>query len=269
VPTYLLTVEVMEHDASVEALRALNHAHELGTHLHAAFIEPQKKHQVYDGIDSPDMQCHLPAEIEYGKLASLTQLFKQRFGYAPTSFRAGRFGAGKNTVPSLQRLGYLVDTSVTPHVLWRHELGDVDYRKALEQPYFPSVDSLLKPTTGEGVTVLEVPVTTRPRFMRFPRWFRPWLSGVDGMKDVARYQLKRHAGERYIVLNMMFHSMEVIERASPYPQSGDDVKRYLSDLQEALAWCRDEGFEFCGLSDLHGVFASRRSRTLEREVTHG
>ena len=40
VPTYLLTVEVMEDAASVQALRALAGDHELGTHLHSAFIEP-------------------------------------------------------------------------------------------------------------------------------------------------------------------------------------------------------------------------------------
>ena len=46
---------------------------------------------------------------------------------------------------------------------------------------------------------------------------------------------------------MMFHSMEVIERASPYPQSAADVRRYVDDMRAALAWCRDEGARFVPL----------------------
>jgi hypothetical protein len=254
VPTYLLTVEVMEDEASVHALKRIDHAHELGTHLHAAFVEPGRKHAAYDGVDSPDMQRHLPAELEAAKLATLTGLFERRFGRKPTSFRAGRFGAGENTLPALQRLGYLVDTSVTPHARWPHEEGDVDYRRAPEQPYFPGAGSLTTRAKRERLRVLEVPVTTRPRWLRFPRWFRPWLSDVAGMKRVARYQLERHAGARVLVLNMMFHSMEVIEGATPYPQSFADVQRYLEQLAGALDWCRREGFQFRPLSQLHAEF---------------
>ena len=59
VPTYLLTVEVMEDEASVEALKNLKGEYEYGTHLHAAFIEPEKKFYDYAGIDSPDFQLSL------------------------------------------------------------------------------------------------------------------------------------------------------------------------------------------------------------------
>ena len=119
VPTYLLTVEVMEDDASVAALRALAGPHELGTHLHAAFVEPEKRFHDYAGVDSPDFQCSSPPAVEHAKLANLTALFEARFGYRPKSFRAGRYGAGAATIDSLERLGYACDTSVVPYKLWR------------------------------------------------------------------------------------------------------------------------------------------------------
>ena len=43
IPTYLLTVEVMEQGECVRTLQSLQGSHELGRHLHSAFIEPEKK----------------------------------------------------------------------------------------------------------------------------------------------------------------------------------------------------------------------------------
>ena len=98
IPTYLLTVEVMENNGCVEVLRSISGRHELATHLHSAFIEPEKKYHDYAGVDSPDCQCHCPPEVESKKLENLTNLFIQRFHKRPVSFRAGRFGPRPNTL---------------------------------------------------------------------------------------------------------------------------------------------------------------------------
>lgn len=255
-PTYLLTVEVLEDQASVDALTGLNGDFEYGTHLHGAFIEPEKQYVDYAGIDSPDFQCNYPEDIEYGKLKNLTELFEQKIGYSPTSFRAGRFGAGANTIKSLKRLGYKVDTSVTPHILWSEPKGSVDFRKAPLQPYWPQKTDLCNTTDNyDDDDVLEVPVTVKNRLFRSqPKWFRPWLSDVENMKTVFNFHLKKFSSEKNVSINMMFHSMEVIEQASPYPQNASDVKRYLDDVHEILTWCGNEGVQFVGLSELHNHF---------------
>jgi hypothetical protein len=236
----------MEDDESVDALRTLKGQYELGTHLHSAFIEPEKKFQNYARIDSPDFQCHCPPDIEYRKLENLTKLFENRFGHLPKSFRAGRYGAGARTVDALERLGYAIDTSVTPYIRWPHPDGAVDYRRVPEQPYYPAAGSLIQAGDYRNGRLLEIPVSMRPRWVRGPRWLRPWFSGVSTMKDVIRYQLRRHRDQPTVVLNMMFHSMEVIPKASPYPQSAEDVKRFLGDLAEVLQWSANEGFQFSG-----------------------
>jgi hypothetical protein len=254
VPTYLLTVEVMENPDCVQTLRSLGGAYELGTHLHSAFIEPEKKHFDYAGVDSPDFQCHCSPETEFRKLENLTNLFVDCFGRRPESFRAGRYGAGANTIDVLARLGYVLDTSVTPYIRWKHPEGDVDYRNAPEQPYYPEPGALARPAAGDGGTVLEIPVTMRPRLIRGPRWLRPWFTSVEDMKKIVRYQLHRHQDRSSIVLNMMFHSMEVIPKASPYPQTESDVQRFLADLAAVLDWCRAEGVTFCGAADFARAF---------------
>lgn len=255
VPTYLLTVEVMEDQDSVEALKSLKGQYEYGTHLHAAFIEPEKKFFDYAGVDSPDFQCSYPPDIEFQKLENLSKLFESRFGYRPTSFRAGRYGANADSLNNLQRLGYKVDTSVTPHIRWSEPNAVVDFRRAPEQPFFPAANEIVVKGSADNNRILEAPVTVKPRLLRRnPVWFRPWFASVEQMKEIVRYQLKRHPENKVININMMFHSMEVIEKASPYPQSRADVDRFIDDMTKALDWCRLEGAEFCGMSDLYEPF---------------
>ena len=255
IPTYLLTVEVMEDRQSVQVIRNLKGSYELGTHLHAAFIEPQKKFHDYAGVDSPDFQCSYAPDIEFEKLRNLTELFQKSFGYAPLSFRAGRYGANQHSIEALERLGYLVDTSVTPHLRWTEPNGVVDFRKAPEQPYFPSFESLVHPLLrSEKRRILEVPVTVKPKWFRGPSWFRPWFSSVDQMKDIVHYHLKKYAAHEVVVLNMMFHSMEVIPKASPYPQNESESARFVNDMVNVLNWCKEEGVQFVPLKALATIF---------------
>jgi len=255
VPTYLLTVEVLEDAKSVEALTNLQGNFELGTHLHPAFIEPHKKFHDYAGVDSPDFQCGYAEDIEYQKLANLSNLFEDRFGYRPTSFRAGRYGANATSLNNLQKLGYKVDSSVTPHMRWTSPNAVVDFRQAPDQPYFPAENEIVLPGKYANDRILEAPVTIMPRrFRRTPIWFRPWFASVEQMKQIFRYHLHKHADQEVVNINMMFHSMEVIEKASPYPQTAAEVQRFLDDMLTGLDWCKSEGVEFCGLSELYDKF---------------
>lgn len=254
IPTYLLTVEVLENARCVDALNNLGGTFEYGTHLHAAFIEPEKKFHDYAGVDSPDFQCAYAPDIEFQKLENLTNLFEQELGYRPTSFRAGRYGASANSIDSLQRLGYKVDTSVTPHIRWSEPNAVVDFRKAPEQPYFPAQGEIAIPGEHTASRILEVPVTVKPRLFRDPRWFRPWFATVEQMKEIFRYHLRKHNTQRVLSINMMFHSMEIIEKASPYPQTADEVQRFLDDMQAALQWCAEEGACFASLSSLYDLY---------------
>lgn len=254
IPTYLLTVEVMEDEQSVEALRGLQGEYEYGTHLHAAFIEPEKKFYDYAGIDSPDFQCNYAPEIEFEKLKNLSELFESRFGYRPVSFRAGRYGAGPSTISSLEKLGYTLDTSVTPHMRWSEPKGDIDFRGAPEQPYFPAHNSITTPLDNGTRGILEVPVTVKRRLLRSPRWFRPWMSSTQDMQNIVEYHLRKYADQRIVVLNMMFHSMEVIPMASPYPQTESEVDRFITDMTSCLDWCKQRGIEFSSARNLADMY---------------
>ncbi|VAW92015.1 hypothetical protein MNBD_GAMMA22-2537 [hydrothermal vent metagenome] len=254
IPTYLLTVEVMEDNDCIAALKSLKGNYEYGTHLHAAFIEPEKKFYDYAGVDSPDFQCQYSKDVEFKKLENLTNLFIEKFGYAPSSFRAGRYGAGINTFELLEKLGYKVDTSVTPHMSWVEPKAKVNYQYAPEQPYFPKLGSLINVDNRHNKTILEIPITVKRQWLRQPAWFRPWFSSVEKMKEIVQYHLEHYSGNEILELNMMFHSMEVIPKASPYPQSGCDVQRFIDDMCEVLSWCKGEGIEFCKTKDFYNKY---------------
>ncbi len=92
IPTPFFTVEIMENDDCIGVLRAIGDWHELGTHSHPAFIEPDKKHHDYAGLYSLDSQCHCTPEVKFKKLENLKNIFIQRFHKRPLSFCADHTG---------------------------------------------------------------------------------------------------------------------------------------------------------------------------------
>ncbi|MDB5047010.1 MAG: deacetylase [Fibrobacteres bacterium] len=264
VPTYLLTNEVLRHEGCVQTLSRLPGRFELGTHLHADYVEPQSRITEYPGAYPDDFQIDYPPEVEYGKLATLTGNFEKAFGRSPKVFRAGRFAANGHTIQSLERLGYVVDTSVSPHMQWPNREGkQVDYRAAPTQPYRVAPGEILRKGSGK---ILEVPITVRRIFSlrssvrrlrpsRPIRWLRPFWSSTEMMKKIVDNPAPEDGRSGPRILNMMFHSMEVIPDANPYTHSPEDVRRFLDSLGEILRHCRDRGVKFTSLEGVAGLYA--------------
>lgn len=277
-PTYLLSSEVIENKDGVSTLKSIDNC-ELGTHLHGDLVEPQRKVYKLGNTSTYEMQNSYPNEIEYQKLKNLTDLFVNKFGYGPTSFRAGRFAAGTNTIKSLEKLGYLVDSSVTSCVDWDYPEGRADFLHASSQPYFPSRDNILKAGNSK---VLEAPVSiVCSRFRRyfhysgnmvifrrlnmiidkiFPAcWLRPSVQSSKEMIYVIKKLIKQYQGRDFIVLNMMFHSMEVIPNASPYTKTEKECEVLLKRIEEVLEYSVKNEFRFVTLSELYPYFRKREN----------
>lgn len=270
VPTYLLSNEVMEDTASVEILKALDGEFELGTHLHGDYVPPGQIFSRYDGTLTSAYQCDYPEDVERAKLDNLTALFRDKFGCSPVSFRAGRFGAGAATIRILEDLGYKVDSSVLPGMRERTPKGEIRFIEAPIFPYYPSRESIVR--KGKG-TVMEVPVTVyrHPVMERFfpgmtfvcpktilecllNRLFssiilRPTYFSAKEMVDASNRILSQK-GLIFPVLNMMFHSMEVIPGASPYTSDIESVDQLLVRIAEFIEFWVRKGGIFSSLSEL-------------------
>ena len=260
-PTYLLSPEVMRDAESADALRSLLGSHELGAHLHGEYAEPG----AFEPEVTKDFQRDYPEDLERKKLVYLTDLFGTTFGKAPRSFRAGRFGIGPSSIPILSDLGYEVESSVTPFVDWASAgAKGLSFVGAPTQPYHP--DPRAPEKTGASA-MLEVPVTIRPRALSHaplfgkyiePRWLRPTRGTEGQIVDVAKDEIKAARAahpERPIVLNAMFHNVEVIAGASPYAQTEADAEGIMDRLAALLDFARREDIRVIGLSDVPELYA--------------
>jgi len=263
-PTYLLSSELMENNNCVNIFKNIKNC-ELGTHLHGDLVEPERKFYKIADTYNPAMQNSYPAELEYQKLKNLTDLFIEKFGYKPKSFRAGRFAAGSNTIISLEKLGYLIDSSVTPGVDWDYPEGRANFINAEKQPYFPSKKNILEHGDSK---ILEVPISIVGSKFRTPiklfnrivskifptYWLRPSDQSVEEMLYVIKKIKKQNSGKENVVLNTMFHSMEVIPDASPYNKTEKDCKEFLKKIEKVLEYCKINKFDFVTLSELYSYF---------------
>lgn len=255
-PTYLLSPEVLRDEASVEVFRSLETSCELGTHLHGEYADPG----AFEPDVTADFQRDYPPDLERKKLTYLTDLFIRAFGHQPQSFRAGRFGIGSSTIGILESLGYAVESSVTPHMDWRSAgAPGLAFPNAPTQPYRPDPNDAGRPGSAR---LLEVPVTIRRRLLNAlpgigpciePRWLRPTRGTGTALVRVAEDEIaaaRRAAPGRPVVLNAMFHNVEVVPGLSPYAATEDEANGILDRLRTLLAFAQREGIAVVGLADV-------------------
>lgn len=252
-PTLLLSPEVIRDDAAVDLLGNLEDC-ELGTHAHIEFLEP---HADWNASRTDGVLTGLPPDVEREKLTNLTEMFRRRFGRNPTGFRAGRFALSPRTLPVLAALGYRVDTTVTPFKTWSFNEGPVlNYWGAPPWPYRPSPADFRRcgssPLWEVPVTIAVSALLSWPRWMvrllgQHPRWrerllralgpgaravwLRPLRSKPDELIQVSDAVIRVVPDGRPAVLNMMFHSVELIPGASPYAQTETDVAALLDSIR--------------------------------------
>lgn len=258
-PTYLINNVVLEDSSSVDVLKNLVGDFELGAHLHSEFITPLKEHVTYAGILPNGNQCSYTPEIEYEKIRTLTLMFQNCFNKQPVSFRAGRFNARKETIRSLSKLGYKVDSSVTPGVFWNDDTFHVpiDYRGAKNQPYFISENGILE--DSDSGTVLEIPVTTIKKsfFSKKILWFRPYYSEINQLLRIVKAVSRENINNDITVFNMMFHNVEVLPGINPYTDSEQDSRNYLHNLEELLKFCVQNDIQSVTFSELYDIFSGK------------
>jgi hypothetical protein len=256
-PTYLLSPEVIINPGCQEVLRDVKNC-ELGCHLHGDYIVPNIKTWDLGGTITDNMQWEYPPELEREKLAVLTQMFIQQYGFPPVSFRAGRFGIGHRTGEWLTELGYKVDSSVTPHITWTSSKGIKfpDFQDFPEAPYRISYEGDIW-RTGQS-DLLEIPITITNLVNSGDlkssevKWFRPFFSDTPTLKTIAQHLANEdHNSKLPRPLVMMFHNVELIPGGSPYPQSEEEVTQYLDGLSSVFEYAVQLGYTPCTLSEYY------------------
>lgn len=241
-PTYLTTFEMARSPEFVSFGRDLlrRGRGEIGMHLHAWNSPPEASLTDEDYLHQPYLTLY-PEPVMREKIAWLTRTLEDTFETPIRSHRAGRWGMNETYARLLAEHGYLVDSSVTPHISWRRDsapadLAAPDYSGFPETPYFVDLDDLRLRGASQ---LLEVPVTTcRAPFgddaavaPYFVRWLRPNGRNLRGLLGVARLAL----AERRPCLVFVLHSSELMPGGSPAFARSEDIEALYMALDECFA----------------------------------
>lgn len=224
---------------------------EIGMHLHAWHTPPE--YPLKKVNNQRDYLIEYPENVMSKKIETMTYLLEEKFGGKPISHRSGRWTMNDTYFKLLQKYGYKVDCSVTPHLDWTRYVGATgcsgsDYTKELEYPHYISGD------------VLEVPLTIRKIYCYQPdlinsihgffseckkmvlgryQWLRPdnILSNMGNLKLVDKVSTEK---SDYIMF--MIHSSELMPGGSPIFQTNESVEILYSMIEEIFIKVSELGY---------------------------
>jgi hypothetical protein len=243
---------------------------EIGMHCHPwntpPYEESLNKHN--------SMLCNLPKTLQFEKLQRLHEAIQNRFDMTPIAFRSGRWGFDAEVASNILRLGYRIDTSVTPYTSWAQESGP-DFSYVSPQPYMFTQDS----STDRSPTgaLAEIPVSigylygefqacaklsqrlrsgslrglklggllSRLRVLR-KVWLSPEMETPARMIQLVRQM--RNQG--YGVLNLVFHSSALMGGGGPFIRSEADERIFLENFRRFLGLVKEEGAGCAALSEV-------------------
>lgn len=248
-PTYLVDHPVATDATARGILRdlAAGGAAEIGAHLHPWCTPPLEAH----GSRRPVTYAHrLPVPLQEAKLAVLCRTIADAFGIRPTSYRAGRWGFDRSTVPVLERLGFTVDTSVYP-LWWDGARGGPSFRRAPQAPYRLDAADVSRPGGG---AVVEVPASAGfvGRLSTTLECATRLLPPAPGLRrvlvrlglcalqpeayslDAMRALIDEHVARAVPVLNITFHSSALLPGATPFVRDVPALHAFMARLEGIL-----------------------------------
>jgi peptidoglycan/xylan/chitin deacetylase (PgdA/CDA1 family) len=225
-PTWFITPDVAQYCGDFFSELAMKH--DVGCHVHPEYFNGSIK-----GMRMEKILPQFSYEKQLKMLHEASDIINQNIGVYPRSFRAGRFAVNMDTLRALESCGFNVDCSMTPFANWRFHGTTLLSCKTF--PHFIHIGSR---------DILEIPVTIVHPFGLFQAWLRPsFLSGSD-MINVMKIGVK--SGEDPLVLNMMFHSMELID-PNPYFASA----KFIENMRPVLEYAHEHNFSFITMNNLY------------------
>lgn len=240
-PVYVVDYPIVTHSDGYEVLQEIHSSGrcEIGAHLHP-WVSPPYEEDVTRHNSFPG---NLPHRLEAEKLRRLRDGIADRFGAAPTVYKAGRYGVGQHTAQTLVDLGFDVDLSVCPFMDYSHE-GGPDFSHSSFHPYWVQRPALLEiPLTvgfsgalrrwGDsvhrvassrlGAACRSVGILARTGLLN-----KVWLSPEGFLSSEHIALTKALFADGLRVFSFAFHSPSVVPGHTPYVRSQDDLDTFLS-----------------------------------------
>ena len=145
-PTYALDYPISSNPDGYEPIRDI---YQSGGCLIGAHLQPWDTPPFTEFLsDVNSFPGKLSKELEFAKLACLTDTIATNIGVRPCISKAGRYGLGSATAEILERLGYEIDVSVQPATDLSRNFGP-DFSRCGIDPYW----------CGSQSRLLEIPLS--------------------------------------------------------------------------------------------------------------
>lgn len=270
-PTYLVDHPIADSDAAVEVLRPVleRGACAIGAQLHPWVGPP------FDEALTPanSFAGNLPASLERAKITRLTQRIVERFGQAPSTYRAGRYGIGANSAAILEELGYRLDVSVRAGFDYSGE-GGPDFTGYGSAPFWagPSGDLLALPLTTAYVGAMRGFGRRLNRLAGIQAHLRGFLAhtgifaripltpeGVSAAE--AQEAIRVLAGEGCKVFSLSFHSPSLEPGHTDYVRNAADLDAFYRWWDAVIGLFDTLGVPPSRAADFVEAMAANRQRT--------
>ena len=269
-PTYLLTYPVLE---DADAVRLIRRQHQRGECDMGVQLHPWVTPPFDQGTQDVSYLGHLSPAVEERKLTALISRFQTAFGFAPTMFRAGRYGLSRSTPGLLEQHGFLIDTSLAPRTDFSSG-GGPDFSRIEYEPFWfgrertllelPLCRSLVGWCGGAAPALYQAASRTLAARWRVPGVLsrtrcaeRVTLSpeGNDVGAMLRLLNSRRSKGQKIFSLSM--HSSSLAPGRNPYVRTRADLHMFYDRLSAVLDTMARWGFSFPRLADVPDLVRQR------------
>jgi peptidoglycan/xylan/chitin deacetylase (PgdA/CDA1 family) len=268
-PTYLISYPVAADEESSRMLRSIMEEGrcEIGAHLHPWNTPPFEEEKTVKNT----MLFRLDAGLQYRKMESLHAKIHENFGMEPDSFRTGRWGFDRTVAGNLHRLGYKVDSSVSPYINWETYHGP-DFSDWRPKPRKIRIGNDTSPESY----LLEVPATigflqsnqelcdsiyntisdSRLRHFRLRGVLdrlnllnKVWLSPEPDTSEKMIRLASMLGKKEFPVLNMFFHSPSLRHGLTHFTKTVEEERELFGRIERFLKFMGTSGIRSIGLSE--------------------
>lgn len=273
IPHYFLTWPLMEDTKTAAWFKQLFKSGKatLGLHLHAWETPPvhplKTESQLY--------QSSMPQELHLQTLQHLAMLFETVFGFRATTHRAGRYGISPSVLEDLAEIGIVHDFSPSAGFDFRAQ-GGPDFTHLSAHPFYHrtrmgDIITCLPPSGARAIKRTQVFLPQKlnaiANFKSATGWQEnlqshltaPMRLTPEGNSSDAMIALARALAQSHVpLLTLSFHSSTLTPGATPYTKDKQDVKNFLTRLEQFLLWQKQHGGGFFDI----GYLDKQRSKTL-------
>ena len=262
-PIYVVDYPIASSSQAVGILKEFRESGvcDIGAHLHP-WVSPPFEEEVttYNSYHG-----NLPPALEREKLLRLTDAIVAAFEFAPTIFKAGRYGLGPTTLRSVAEAGYDTDCSVVPFTTYGAD-GGPTFHGLPDQPYWTSHGILELPLTrsfigaapflGERFPALFDAKITRTSRMQAALAKSGITERVtltpEGMTlEKQQRLLLRLVSKGHKIFTLTYHSTSLGIGNTPYVRNEHQREELLDRLEALLCWARDTlSFEYSTVADI-------------------